>query len=143
MSQDHNDELKSKITISGGAAVRIAQAGCAFAASRLWNISICVVDDGGHVLALHRMDAAAPGTADAAVEKARSAALFRAPTKLFEDFITAGQIQMLSLPGTLPIQGGVIIDHGDQVIGAVGVSGVQAHEDEEIATQAITILSGP
>ncbi len=133
--------MKSKTVIDGRAAVQIAQAGCEFAAGRQWSISICVVDDGGHILALQRMDAAAPGTAQVAAEKARSAALFRASTKLFEDFVTAGQNSMLTLPGSLPIQGGIPIQFGDAVAGAVGVSGVQSHEDEEIAMKAIAILS--
>jgi glc operon protein GlcG len=133
--------MKSKPVLEGSQAVKIALFGCAFATERNWDISICVVDDGGHILALHRMDAAAPGTAPVAAEKARSAALFRASTKLFEDFVASGKTAMLALPGSLPIQGGVPIRAGQTVIGAVGVSGVQSHEDEEIALSAIAGLA--
>ena len=95
----------------------------------------------GHILALHRMDAAAPGTAPVAAEKAKSAALFRASTKLFEDFVASGNTAMMALPGNLPIRGGVPIRAGQTVIGAVGVSGVQSHEDEEVAVNAIAGLA--
>lgn len=67
--------------------------------------------------------------------------MFRASTKIFEDFVAAGQNAMLALPGSLPIQGGIPIRTGKEVIGAVGVSGVQSHEDEEVAMNAIKSLS--
>ncbi len=129
--------MKSKPTLESQAAVLIAQAGCEYAARKEWAISICVVDDGGHVLALHRMDGAAPGTAHAAAEKARSAAMFCVSTKLFQDLVADGQTAILALPGALPIQGGIPINSGEVVVGAVGVSGVQSHEDEEVALKAI------
>jgi len=141
MTREHGGKMKSKTVLESLAAVEMALAGCRFAAGKEWNISICVVDDGGHVLALHRMDGAAPGTAHVAAEKARSAAMFRASTKLFEDFVAAGQTAMLTLPGSLPIQGGIPIRAGQEVIGAVGVSGVRSHEDEEVAMNAVASLS--
>ena len=129
--------MKTKPVLESQAAILVAQAGCQHAAGKDWAISICVVDDGGHILVLHRMDGAAPGTVQAAIDKARSAAIFRAPTMLFQGLIADGQTSILALPGAMPIQGGLPIRAGEVVVGGVGVSGVRSHEDEEIAAMAL------
>ena len=121
-------------------AVEAAASGCAFAAQRGWNVSVCVVDGGGHILALHRMTDAGPGTAEAAIAKARSAALFQLPTKLFDDLVADGRTGILTLPGSLPVQGGLPVMLGGDVVGAIAASGVQPHEDEEVAEKAMEAL---
>jgi uncharacterized protein GlcG (DUF336 family) len=102
--------------------------------------AIAVVDAGGHVVALERLDGTFAASADISIGKARTAALFRRPTSFFEDVINQGRTAMAalpSLPDFTPLQGGVPIMAGDQVIGAVGVSGAaSARQDEEIAVLA-------
>jgi uncharacterized protein GlcG (DUF336 family) len=104
-----------------------------------WIVSIAVLDDGGHVLMLTRMDGAAPVTAQIATEKGRSAAVSRRSTKVSEERIAAGRVALLKMP-VLPVQGGVPIMHQGECVGAVGVSGVQSHEDEAICNAGIAAL---
>ena len=104
-----------------------------------WIVSIAILDDGGHVLMLTRMDGAAPVTAQIATEKGRSAAVSRRSTKVSEDRIAAGRVALLKMP-VLPVQGGVPIMVNGECAGAVGVSGVQSHEDEQIANAGIAAL---
>jgi glc operon protein GlcG len=104
-----------------------------------WSVSIAILDDGGHVLMLTRMDGAAPVTAQIATEKGRSAAVSRRSTKVSEDRIAAGRVALLKMP-VLPVQGGVPIMHQGECVGAIGVSGVQSHEDEMICSAGIAAL---
>jgi glc operon protein GlcG len=105
-----------------------------------WNVTIAIVDDGGHVLLLTRMDGAAPVAAQIAMEKARSAAIARRSTKVSEDRIAAGRVALLKMP-VLPVQGGVPIIVQGECAGAVGVSGVQSHEDEQVCNAGIAALA--
>jgi len=105
-----------------------------------WNVVIAILDDGGHLLWLARMDGATPANAEIAIGKARTAAVSRRSTKVWEDRISGGRLSMLGMP-VLPVQGGVPIMHEGQCVGAVGVSGVQSHEDEQIASAGIGVLS--
>lgn len=99
-----------------------------------WAVSIAVVDDGGHPLALERLDGCAPIGAYIATEKARSAALGRRETKRYEDMINGGRSAFLSVPLLqATLEGGVPILVDGQVVGAVGVSGVRAEEDARVA----------
>jgi glc operon protein GlcG len=104
-----------------------------------WNVTIAIVDDGGHVLLLTRMDGAAPVAAQIATEKGRSAAIARRSTKVSEDRIAAGRVALLKMP-VLPVQGGVPILVQGECAGAVGVSGVQSHEDEQVCNAGIAAL---
>ena len=104
------------------------------------HISVAVVDHAGELVAFERVDDAAPVTPQVAQEKARTAALLRAPFKLFEDFINGGRPSVLSTPGLTPLQGGVPLTAGDEVIGAVGVSGGNGEQDTDIAVAAAAAL---
>ena len=104
-----------------------------------WNVTVAIVDDGGHVLLLKRMDGAAPVTAEIAVEKSRSAAIARRSTKVTEDRIAAGRIALLRMP-PLPVQGGLPIMVQGECVGGVGVSGVQSHEDEQVCSAGLAVL---
>jgi glc operon protein GlcG len=119
---------------------RIGAACEAEARRNKWNVVIAILDDGGHLLWLERMDGATPFNATVAMEKGRSAALSRRSTKTWEDRIAGGRIVMLNMP-VLPVQGGVPILVQNECVGAVGVSGVQSHEDEQIANAGIAALS--
>jgi uncharacterized protein GlcG (DUF336 family) len=105
-----------------------------------WNVCIAILDDGGHLLHAIRMDGATPANARIAVEKARTAAETRRSSAMWEERIKAGRLSMLRMPGVLPVQGGVPIVIDGECIGAVGVSGVQSHEDEQIAKAGIDAL---
>ncbi|QEA40743.1 hypothetical protein FGL86_17780 [Pistricoccus aurantiacus] len=106
-----------------------------------WAVTISVADDGGHLLGLRRLDNAPPFTAIVSAEKAYAAALGRRETRLFEQMINNGRNAFLSasLPGLL--EGGVPIIVDGQVIGAVGVSGVKAGEDAQVARAGITAIA--
>ncbi|HYD06394.1 MAG TPA: heme-binding protein [Reyranella sp.] len=118
---------------------RISAAAEAEAVKNKWNVVIAILDDGGHVLHLVRMDGATPANAEIAQMKARTAALTRRPSKSWEDRIKDGRISMLSMP-VLPVQGGLPILVEGTCIGGIGVSGVQSHEDEQICQAGLDIL---
>ncbi|WP_293776214.1 heme-binding protein [uncultured Oxalicibacterium sp.] len=106
-----------------------------------WNVTIAIVDDGGHLLWLQRMDGAAPISSHIAPAKARTAALGRRESKVYEDIINNGRYSFMTAP-TLEgmLEGGVPIIVNDQCVGAVGVSGVKSNEDVQIAKAGITAL---
>jgi glc operon protein GlcG len=98
-----------------------------------WKVAIAVVDDGGHPLALLRLDGCAPIGSYIAAEKARTAALGRRESKAYEEMINGGRTAFLSAPLSGTLEGGVPVIADGQVVGAVGVSGVQAAQDAQIA----------
>ena len=118
---------------------KISAAAQAEAVRNKWIVCVAILDDGGHLLHLERMDGATPANAEIAVEKARTAALTRRTSKAWEDRIAAGRLSMLKMP-VLPVQGGVPILVEGVCVGAVGVSGVQSHEDEQIAEAGIKTI---
>ncbi|MGH8744467.1 MAG: heme-binding protein [Burkholderiales bacterium] len=104
---------------------------------------IAVVDDGGNLMALERLDNTFAAGANISVGKARTAALFKKPTKVFEDIVNKGRTTMVALNDFTPLQGGVPIIVEGQIVGAVGVSGASsAQQDEEIAIAGANSLSG-
>ena len=106
-----------------------------------WRVSVAVVDDGGHLLAMRRDDGAPPASASICEGKARTAALGKKETKFFEDMINKGRAAFLSAPGfECMIEGGVPVFVEGACIGAVGVSGVQSHDDAELARAGIAAL---
>lgn len=111
------------------------------ALGRNWAVTIAVADDGGHLLGLLRMDGAAPFTAQIAPAKARVAAIGRRESRVFEEIINQGRYSFLSVPGMEGmLEGGVPVVMDQQVVGAVGVSGVKSSEDAEIARAGIAAL---
>ena len=104
-----------------------------------WNVVIAIFDDGGHLLMLERMDGATPANAEIATQKGRSAAVSRRSTKMWEDRIKDGRVSMLKMP-VLPVQGGIPVMYQGECVGGIGVSGVQSHEDEQIAQAGIDAL---
>jgi len=106
-----------------------------------WSVTIAIVDDGGHLLWLNRMDGAAPISAYIAPAKAHTAALGRRESKIYEDIVNSGRHSFLSAPELKGLlEGGVPILKDGQVIGAVGVSGVKSNEDAQIAKAGIAAL---
>jgi glc operon protein GlcG len=107
-----------------------------------WAVAIAVVDDGGHLLTLLRLDGCAPIGAYTATEKARTAALGRRESKQYEDMINGGRTAFLSAPLAGTLEGGVPVVVDGQVIGAVGVSGVKADQDAQVAKAGAAALNG-
>jgi uncharacterized protein GlcG (DUF336 family) len=123
----------SKTTLTLDDAKTIAAASEAEALRNDWPVVIAIVDDGGHLIHLLRIDNTQFGSVEVAIAKARSAIAFRRPTKVWEDHIAEGRMRYLGLPGSMPIEGGLPIYAGGQFIGAVGVSGVRSHQDAQVA----------
>lgn len=119
---------------------RIAIAAEAEATRNQWAVSIAIVDDGGHLLWLQRLDGAAPISAQIAPAKAHTAAVGRRESKVYEDMINGGRTSFLSAPMTGLLEGGVPIVVDGQCLGAVGVSGVKSNEDAQIARAGIAAL---
>jgi len=105
-----------------------------------WEVVIAILDDGGHLLMLERMDGATPANAEIAMQKGRSAAISRRSTKMWEDRIKDGRLAMLKMP-VLPVQGGIPVMYQGECVGGIGVSGVQSHEDEQIAQAGADALA--
>lgn len=131
--------MKSKPCLTLADVKNMVTACEAEAANNKWVVVIAIVDDGGHLLFHERMDGATPFNARVAVEKARSAALSRRSTKVWEDRVSAGRNAVLNMP-VLPIQGGLPIIVDGECVGGIGVSGVQSHEDEQVAQAGIDAL---
>jgi uncharacterized protein GlcG (DUF336 family) len=131
--------VKTKPCLTLDDCRKIGAAAMAEARKNNWNVVIAVLDDGGHLRWLEAMDGTTPFNSQVAVEKGRSAAVSRRSTKNWEDRVAAGRNSMLNMP-VLPVQGGVPIMTGGDCVGAVGVSGVQSHEDEQIANAGIAAL---
>src|SRR5947209_20029778 len=102
----------------------MAAAGEAEARKNGWNVAIAVVDAGGALILFHKLDDTQPGSVAVAQGKARTAALFKRPTKALEEAVAAGKLGFLAVDGVVPLQGGVPVVVEGKVIGAVGVSGV-------------------
>lgn len=133
--------MKTKAVLSASDVSAILAAAQAEAVANKWAVTIAVVDDGGHLLGLQRLDGAAPLSAHVAPAKAHTAAVGRRETKVYEDMINQGRTSFLSAPlvhGLL--EGGVPIMVDGQVVGAVGVSGVKSTEDVQIAKAGIAAL---
>jgi len=131
--------MYQKTSLSWADAQKMVSAAKAEAAKNKWIVSIAVVDEAGFLIHLERMDGAVLQSPDIATRKARTAALSRMPTKALEE-MTKERTVMIVFPDRLPIQGGLPILHENQCIGAVGVSGVKSHEDEQIAAAGIAAL---
>ncbi|MCY1181416.1 heme-degrading [compost metagenome] len=125
--------MNRKAVLSQTEVQQIIKAARAEAQANQWAVTIVVVDDGGHPLALERLDGCAPGSAYIATEKARTSALGRRESKSYEDMVNAGRYALLSAPLLTSLEGGVPIVFDGQVIGAVGVSGVKPEQDAQVA----------
>lgn len=134
--------MKTKPILSVAEVKTILEAAQAYAVRQNWAVTISVVDDGGHLLGLVRLDGAAPISAQISPAKARTAALGRRESKIYEDSINQGRVSFLSAPGLeAMLEGGVPVLVDGQVVGAVGVSGVKSNEDVEIARAGIAALA--
>lgn len=132
--------MQHKAVLSQNEVAQILQAARSEAQQQGWAVAIAVVDDGGHPLALERLDGCAPIGAYIATEKARSAAIGRRETKGYEDMVNGGRTAFISAPLLTSLEGGVPVLVDGQVVGAVGVSGVKAEQDAQVAKAGIAAL---
>lgn len=126
-------QLMEKKTLSLEAAKKIVVAAEAEAKAKNARVVIAVVDDGGNLLVLQRLDDTQVASVEVGIGKARTAAIFRRPSREFEEQVKNGRVAALALPGATPLQGGAPIAYEGKVIGAIGVSGETPAQDEEIA----------
>lgn len=133
--------MKTKSFLELSDIKAIAAAAEAEALKHGWAVTIAITDDGGHLLALQRLDGAAPLSAHIAPAKARTAALGRRESRVYEEMVNGGRTSFLSAPAIEGLlEGGVPIVKDGHVIGAVGVSGVKSNEDAQIAKAGIAAL---
>ncbi len=133
--------MKTKLILELADVKTIAAAAEAEALKNSWAVSIAIVDDGGHLLWLQRLDGAAAISAHIAPAKAHTAALGRRESKVYEDIVNGGRVSFLSAPEVKGLlEGGVPVMKDGQCLGAVGVSGVKSSEDAQIARAGIAAL---
>lgn len=131
-----------------GAPITLAQARKVMAAAEAeatkqnWPVAIAIVDAGGHLVLFQRLENTQLGSIEVAQQKAKTSALFRRPTKAFEETLEKGgaNLKALKLPQALPIEGGLPIVVDGKIIGAIGVSGVKSTEDAQVATAGLAAL---
>ena len=130
-----------KVLTLGMAKKKLVAAAEVEAKKRGATVVIAVVDDGGQLILLERLDDTQVASVEVAIGKARTAAIFRRPSKVFEDQVKNGRVAALALPGATPLQGGIPITVEGKVIGAIGASGNSPQEDEEIALAGAAVTA--
>ena len=131
--------MRTKQCLTSSDVKKVLAACEAEAFKNKWAVSISIVDDGGFLLGFLRMDGATPITAEVSMGKARTSAMTKRPSKFFEDRVKE-RPAFASFPAGILIQGGVPLTHENDCVGAIGVSGVQSHEDEQVAEAGVTAL---
>jgi uncharacterized protein GlcG (DUF336 family) len=121
-------------------AKKIAAAANAESKKNGWRMAIAVVDNHGFLVYYERMDDTQTGSVDVAIDKAKAAAMYRRPTKAFEDGIAKGRTALLGLRGATPIEGGLPIMVGGKVLGGIGVSGANSDQDAAAAMAGLKTL---
>lgn len=133
--------MQSKAVLGQADVIQVLDAAQKEADNNDWPVTIAITDDGGHLLALRRLDGAAPFSADVATHKARSAALGRKETQVFEEMINGGRTAFVSAPLQGLLSGGVPIIVDGNVVGAVGISGVKPDQDVQIAKAGVSAIA--
>jgi glc operon protein GlcG len=133
--------LPSRPVLTLEAATRIADAAQLEAIRRKATVVIAVVDAGGTPIVLRRLDDTQVASVQVAIDKGRTAAIFRRPSKEFEDQVRNGRVSALALAGSVALQGGLPLNSGGAVVGAIGVSGNTPQEDEDIARAGVAALA--
>jgi uncharacterized protein GlcG (DUF336 family) len=133
-------QLRDKKGITLDFAKKVAAAAAEEAVKNKWNVVIAVVDDGGSLVYLERLDDTQIGSIEVAIQKAQTAVNFKRPTKVLEDALAGGRTLILRLPGAIPIEGGVPLVVDEKVVGAIGVSGVTAAQDGQIAKAGVEAI---
>jgi uncharacterized protein GlcG (DUF336 family) len=134
-------QLADKKALTLDAAKKMAVAAEAEAMKNKWSVVIAVVDDGGHLIYLQRMDGTQTGSIDVAIGKARTAMAFKRPTKVFDELAKTRPSIVTLGADVILLEGGIPIKVGEQVIGGMGVSGVTSQQDAQIAEAGLAALA--
>jgi glc operon protein GlcG len=132
--------MRTKQCLTSDDVKKLLAACEAEAAKNKWAVAIAIVDDGGYLLGFTRMDGAQAISAEVSIGKARTSAMTKRPSKFFEDRVKE-RPAFSGFPAGILIQGGIPIIHQNECVGAIGVSGVQSHEDEQIAQAGASALA--
>ena len=135
-------DLATRKALTLSAAKEMAAAAEEEARKNKWNVVVAVVDEGGHLIYLQRMDETQLASVEIAQAKAKTAVLYKRPTKAMEDAVAGGRTVMLRLPGAVPVEGGLPITVEGRIIGAIGVSGVQSSQDAQVARAGLAVIEG-
>ena len=135
-------KLATKPALTLEVAKAVAKEAAAFADKNNWGVVIVIVDDGGHLIYLERMNNVQFASIEIAIQKAKTAAGFKRNSKVFQDGIKGGRTELVALPGGIPFDGGVPLFWNDHMIGAIGISGVTAEQDGMIAAAGANSLAG-
>ena len=133
--------MLTRKTLSLADARKIAAAASAKAQAEGWTVVIAIHDNGGNLIYLERADGTQLGSIVVAQEKSRTALRFKRPTKVLEDTVLAGRVHMMSLPGITSVEGGLPLIVDGEVVGSIGVSGVQSSQDGQIAAAGAAVLA--
>ena len=136
-------QLLTKNTVSLELAKKIAARAESEAVKNKWTMVIVVVDDGGNVIYLERMDGTQLGSIEVAQRKAKTALQFKRPTKAYEDMVAGGRTAVLSIDNVIAIEGGLPLLSDGVVVGAIGVSGMKSNEDGIVAQAGAAVLAQP
>jgi len=131
--------MLKKLALSIDDAKKMAAACRAEAEKNKWNVVIAILDDGGHLIYLERMDGTQKASSRIAVQKGKTAILFKRPSGVLEKVVSGGRVAVMSL-GATTVEGGVPVVVDGEYVGAIGVSGVQSHEDAQVAQAGIDAL---
>jgi uncharacterized protein GlcG (DUF336 family) len=134
-------QLADKKALTLDAAKKMAVAAEAEAMKNKWNVVIAVVDDGGHLIYLQRMDGTQTGSIDVAIGKARTAMAFKRPTKVFDELAKTRPSILTLGSDVILLEGGIPIKVGEQVVGGIGVSGVTSQQDAQVAEAGLAALT--
>jgi uncharacterized protein GlcG (DUF336 family) len=123
-------------------AKKVAAAAESYAVSKNWAVVIAIVDTGGNLVYLQKQDNVQIGSLEVAQTKAKTANAFKRPTKAFQDGLTSGgeNLRILSLPSAIAVEGGELLVENGKIIGAIGVSGLKAFEDTEVAKAGVAVI---
>ncbi len=133
--------LFSKPTITLALARQVAAAAEAEALAQGWTVAIAIVDDGANLLYLQRLDGTQLASPEIAVAKAVSAVKYKRSTKALADALVGGRQAVLALPGAMPVEGGLLLVSNETIVGAIGVSGVQPVQDDQVAQAGVAAFN--
>jgi glc operon protein GlcG len=133
--------MLTRKTLSLADAKNIAAAASAKATAEGWAVVIAIHDHGGSLIYLERADGTQLGSIVVAQEKSRTALMFKRPTKVLEDIVLSGRVHMMSLPGITSVEGGLPILVDGEIVGSIGVSGVQSSQDGQVAAAGAAALT--
>ena len=132
--------MRTKHALTSNDVKKMLAACEAEAVKNKWPVAISIVDDGGFLLGFARMDGAPAISAEVSMGKARTSAMTKRPSKFFEDRVKE-RPGFATFPAGILIQGGIPLIHENECVGAIGVSGVQSHEDEQVAQAGASVLA--